>query len=337
MPHWNWQDGQTVKVAAPTNCEEAELILNGVSLGKKPCDCIRTPVWKVKFQPGTLEVAGYINGKKVASDSVTTAGEPVKIIAEADKTTLIADDCDAVVVNVSLADENGVFVPESAQKITFEAIGDIYVRGVGNGDPNSHEQDSANYRKLYKGRCQAIISAKCGGKSGTLIVKADGVESAKTEYTLIASDEKVIPGASAGCISEMTMSAITLEKPDPLVKIADNDMNSFTPVSCIGSHQNDFHDGWRVYRFHAKLPENCKYGLSILNFVSDHTEVYVDGKQVFATDEKFGYFYGGVQRVSFRFEAQPNDNAEFRILLHETDAGYGGMRDGVDLITVGKD
>ena len=193
---------------------------------------------------------------------MTTAGEPVKIIAEADNTTLIADDCDAAVVNVSLADENGVFVPESVQKITFEAIGDIYVRGVGNGDPNSHEQDSANYRKLYKGRCQAIISAKCGGKSGTLIVKADGVESAKTEYTLIASDEKVIPGASAGCISEMTMSAITLEKPDPLVKIADNDMNSFTPVSCIGSHQNDFHDGWRVYRFHAKLPENCKYGFS---------------------------------------------------------------------------
>ena len=180
-------------------------------------------------------------------------------------------------------------------------------------------------------------AAKCGGKSGTLIVKADGVESAKIEYTLIASDEKVIPGASAGCISEMTMSAITLEKPDPLVKIADNDMNSFTPVSCIGCHQNDFHNGWRIYRFHAKLPENCKYGFSFLNFVSDHTEVYVDGKQVFATDEKFGCFYGGVQRVSFQFEAKPNDNAEFRILLHETDAGYGGMRDGVDIITIGKD
>ncbi len=337
MPHWNWTEGQTVKVAAPTNCNEAELILNGVSLGKKPCDCIRTPVWKVKFQPGTLEVAGYINGKKVASDSVTTAGEAVKIIAEADKTTLIADDCDAAVVNVSLADENGVFVPESAQEITFETTGDIYVRGVGNGDPNSHEPDSANYRKLYKGRCQAIISAKCGGKSGTLIVKADGVESAKIDYELLESDEKNIAGAKSGTISEMTMSAITLEKPDPLVKIADNDMNSFTPVSCIGSHQNDFHNGWRIYRFHANLPENCRYGFTFLNFVSDHTEVYVDGKQVFATDEKFGYFYGGVQRVSFSFEAQPNDNAEFRILLHETDAGYGGMRDGVDLITVCKD
>ena len=337
MPHWNWTEGQIVKVAAPTNCDEAELILNGVSLGKKPSDCIRTPVWKVKFQPGTLEVVGYVNGKKAASDSVTTAGKPVKIVAETDKTALIADDGDAAVVNVSLADENGVFVPESAQKITFEAIGDIYVRGVGNGDPNSHEPDAATYRNLYKGRCQAIISAKCGGKSGTLIVKADGVESAKIEYSLIPSNQKVVSGANAGTVSEMTMSAITAEKPDPLVKIADNDMNSFTPVSCIGCHQNDFHDGWRIYRFHTKLPENCKYGFSFLNFVSDHTEVYVAGKLIFATDEEFGCFYGGASTLSFPFEAKPNDNAEFRILLHETDAGYGGMRDGVDIITIGKD
>ena len=238
---------------------------------------------------------------------------------------------------MSLADENGVFVPESAQEITFETTGDIYVRGVGNGDPNSHEPDSANYRKLYKGRCQAIISAKCGGKSGTLIVKADGVESAKIDYELLESDEKNIAGAKSGTISEMTMSAITLEKPDPLVKIADNDMNSFTPVSCIGSHQNDFHNGWRIYRFHARLPENCKYGFSFLNFVSDHTEVYVDGKLIFATDEKLGCFYSAASAFSFPFEAEPNDNAEFRILLHETDADYGGMRDGVDLITVCKD
>ncbi len=336
MPHWNWSEGQKVRIAAPTNCDEVEILLNGVSVGRKPTNCIRTPMWNIDFKPGTLQAIGYLRCRKVAFDSITTAGNPFRVAVETDKTTLVADDRDAAIVNVSLADENGVFVPESAQKITFEASGDIYVRGVGNGDPNSHEPDVATYRNLYKGRCQAIISAKYGGKSGTLIVKADGVESAKIDYELLESDEKNIAGAKSGTISEMTMSAITTEKPDPLVKIADNDMNSFTPVSCIGCHQNDFHNGWRIYRFHANLPENCRYGFTFLNFVSDHTEVYVNGKQIFATEEKFGCFYGGGATLSFPFEAAPGDNAEFRILLHETDAGYGGMRDGVDIVSIDK-
>ncbi|MDZ7634762.1 MAG: DUF4982 domain-containing protein [Bacteroidales bacterium] len=35
FPHWNWSPGQTVDVWAYTNCDEVELFLNGVSLGRK--------------------------------------------------------------------------------------------------------------------------------------------------------------------------------------------------------------------------------------------------------------------------------------------------------------
>ena len=331
MPHWNWEEGKTVKVAAPTNCEEVELVLNGVSLGKKPSDCINTPVWNVEYRPGTLKAVGYVAGKKAAEDEVITAGKAVAIKAEANKTTLFADYEDAAVINVSLVDENGTFVPETDKTVYFETEGDIYLRGVGNGDPNSHESDVLPQRKLFKGRCQAIVSAKFGGKKGALIVKADGVESARIEYELKPSTNKEIASANTRIISEMTMSEITDQKPDPLVKLAGNDMNSFTPVSCIGCHQNDFHNGWRIYRFHANLPENANYGMCFLQLETDHVEVYVDGKLVFCPNKKFGSLYGENQTVRFTFDARPNENAEFRILLHETDARYGGMRDGVEL------
>lgn len=334
MPHWNWQPGETVRVATPTNCDYVEIFLNGESLGKKKSDCIKTPSWKVKFCPGILEAVGYVKGEKAAYDKVVTAKEPTEIFVETTKTELVDDFNDTAVVNVSLVDENGTFVPETDAKVYFETEGDVYVRGVGNGDPNSHESDVLPERKLYKGRCQALISAKAGGTKGALIVKADGVKSARIEFCVKNSGNKQLVGSSVNMfvISEMTMSEITEQKPDPLVEIAENDMNSFTPVSCIGSHQNDFHDGWRIYRFHAELPENTDYVMTFLQLESDHTEVYVNGKLVFCSDEKFGALYGGRQKVSYLLEAQPDKNAEFRILLHETNARYGGMRDGVELV-----
>ena len=71
--------------------------------------------------------------------------------------------------------------------------------------------------------------------------------------------------------------------------------------------------------------------MCFLQLEADHVEVYVDGKLVFCPNKKFGSLYGEKQTVRFTFDACPNENAEFRILLHETDARYGGMRDGVEL------
>ena len=56
LPHWNLfgREGETVSVRAYTNCEEAELFQDGVSLGVRKIRPYGHAEWKVSFQPGKL-------------------------------------------------------------------------------------------------------------------------------------------------------------------------------------------------------------------------------------------------------------------------------------------
>ncbi len=93
LPHWNWEPGQNVSVHCYTSFEKAELFLNGKSLGireKDPSNLYTTYrlVWdNITFEPGELKVVGLDeNNKPVKETSVRTAGEPAKIVLEADRT-----------------------------------------------------------------------------------------------------------------------------------------------------------------------------------------------------------------------------------------------------------
>ena len=65
FPHWNWKQGDTVDVWSYTNCEEVELVLNGVSMGaqKKTEDKLHL-VWRLPYTPGTLEAIGRTGRKR---------------------------------------------------------------------------------------------------------------------------------------------------------------------------------------------------------------------------------------------------------------------------------
>lgn len=327
MPHWNHNPGEEIRVAVPTNCDETELFLNGSSLGRKKSDCILTPEWTVRYEPGEIKAVGYIGGVAVCEDVCKTAGKPARIKIDADSQIIAADGEDTAVLNFSLVDGNGVCVPDACDKLEFIAEGDVFVRGVGNGDPNSHESDVLPERRLYAGRCQALVSAKSGGSYGSLTVKAEGLPEEKIQFTLKKTDVVQLPLVKSFVISDFTMSAITEEKPDPLVEIKDNDMNSFVPVSALGSHQNDYHNGWRIYRALVRLPEGNKFALELLDFVSDETEIYVNGKLVFVSAEKF--CYANKKGVTFTFDAKGNETADIRFLFRVAGKTYAGIRDGI--------
>ena len=137
LPHWNFADGEEVRVMTHTNCSEAELFLNGKSLGKKNVDKYDMADWFVPFEKGTLKMVGYIDGKEVCSDEVSTANAAKKIVITP-QNEFVYDSCDdAVIFNISVVDENGVSVPTADNLIKFTADGGEII-GVGNGDPNSH-------------------------------------------------------------------------------------------------------------------------------------------------------------------------------------------------------
>src|SRR5581483_4836874 len=60
FPHWNWQgrEGEEIDVRCFTNCNEVELLLNHRSHGRKTVENNSHVAWKVKYEPGILEVRG---------------------------------------------------------------------------------------------------------------------------------------------------------------------------------------------------------------------------------------------------------------------------------------
>jgi beta-galactosidase len=107
--------------------------------------------------------------------TVETTGSPNQIVLSPSKNVLLADGEDAVVVNVSVVDKQGREVPDAANMINFDLEGSsAAIIGVGNGDPNSHENDKDAkhnwHRSLFNGRAQVIIRA--GTKPGTIKLKA---------------------------------------------------------------------------------------------------------------------------------------------------------------------
>jgi len=141
-PHWNWQgrEGQLITVGAYTNHEEAELFLNGRSLGRKAVPTLDRVEWKVPYEPGILEVRGYRSGAQVGVTRVETTGPAVKLVLRADRKFLGADGRDATVVAVEAQDAQGRLVPTAQDQVRFSIAGGR-ILGVGNGDPSCLEPD----------------------------------------------------------------------------------------------------------------------------------------------------------------------------------------------------
>ena len=95
LPHWNWPEriGEVTPVHVFTSGDEAELFLNGKSLGRKKKNQYEYRLrWDdVKYEPGELKVVAYKNGRKWAEDLVETTGESVRLEAKADRKTIKSD------------------------------------------------------------------------------------------------------------------------------------------------------------------------------------------------------------------------------------------------------
>jgi beta-galactosidase len=143
LPHWNWpgREGQEMDVRALSNCEEVELFLNGLSLGKQTMKKDSELKWKVKYAPGTLSAKGYKNGQLVAETKVETTGAPAAVQLTPDRSAINADGEDVSVFTVAVTDAQGRVVPVAENMIHFELSGPGKILGVGNGDPSCHEPD----------------------------------------------------------------------------------------------------------------------------------------------------------------------------------------------------
>ena len=181
LPHWTWPEraGQVTPVHVFTSGDEAELFLNGKSLGRKKKGPYEYRLrWDdVVYQSGTLKVIAYKNGKEWAADEVKTAGEPAKLKMGPDRSTISANGRDLSFVTVTVTDKHGVTAPRADNQIHFEIEGPGEIVATDNGDPTSFESFQAHDRKAFNGLCLVIVRGM-PGQSGKINVTAiaDGLK-----------------------------------------------------------------------------------------------------------------------------------------------------------------
>jgi beta-galactosidase len=166
LPHWTWpgKEGAAIPVWCYTNCEEAELFLNGSSLGVRKFEGKNDMhlEWLVPYQPGELKVVARKNGKVAATTSHRTAGVPARIAISADQSTLDPAKRDLSYITVRVEDENGNFAPKAAKWVGIRIEGPGRLIGSGSGDPLSHTPFQDSTFRTFNGLGLAIITASSG-------------------------------------------------------------------------------------------------------------------------------------------------------------------------------
>lgn len=179
---WDWpdevrnytfpgQEGVPLDIKVYTQCEEAELLLDGRSLGRKKreSDTRNKFSWTLPYQSGTLTTVCYDEGEAVARDTLRTAGPAHDIILRPDRTMLQKGGRDLCYLDIYLVDENGTLCTDYHDPVYFRIQGEGSLQAVCNGDPMNVESFHSSHRSAWRGHCQAIL--RSGKRAGTLAVE----------------------------------------------------------------------------------------------------------------------------------------------------------------------
>lgn len=183
LPHWNWPTrvGQITPVHVFTSGNEVELFVNGISAGrKKKAEFEYRLRWdSVVYQPGELKAVAYKNGKHWAEQIIKTTGNPVKITATADRSTIFADGNDLSFITVKVCDADGLLVPQSNNLIDFSIDGPGIIVATDNGNAACFTTFASHKREAFNGLALVIVKAKKGTKDKfTVIAKSGELNSA---------------------------------------------------------------------------------------------------------------------------------------------------------------
>ena len=156
---WEGAPGEAMRVSCYTNQPEAELFLNGRSLGRKALadgDGCRA-VWELPYEPGVLRAAcGPV------SDTLATPGPAVSLALKADRAALPADGASVCCVEALLLDAEGR--PARDAELCVQAVGPWTLLGMENGRPDDLTPYPENHRLTLNGRL--VFYLRAGRKAG---------------------------------------------------------------------------------------------------------------------------------------------------------------------------
>jgi beta-galactosidase len=170
-----------MQVEVYSRCERVELFLNGRSLGAKPTTAAQRlqASFEAPYEPGELRAVGFDGRRRVFETVLATAGAPAAIRLTPDRAALRAGEGDLCYVTVEVTDALGRFHPAAGHEIRFSADGAGRLLAVGSADPVSAEPYVGNRRRVFRGRCLAVLLPGREPGEIRLTAEADGLRTAE--------------------------------------------------------------------------------------------------------------------------------------------------------------
>lgn len=144
------------RVRVFADCDEVELFLNGVSLGRKrPEDS--TAVFDLTYEPGQLTAIAYGGGNILGKSTLVTAKGATSLRVTVDKTTLQADGQSLAFLTADLTDADGVWNRWEKKDVTVTVEGAAVLQGFGSADPSAEGSYQDHTWATWDGRVMAVI------------------------------------------------------------------------------------------------------------------------------------------------------------------------------------
>jgi beta-galactosidase len=177
------QEGKPTQVDVYSIDDEVELFINGVSVGRKPAGAAvkNKAIFKVNYQPGTVEAIGYKGGKETGRFKLVTASAPAALRLTLDRSLIKADIGSIAYIDIEIQDKTGVLVKHGEPDIIVEVTGAGELCAVGTGNPISEEMYVGNHRKAYLGHLLAVVRSTGQPGEITLNARTEGLPAAQVK------------------------------------------------------------------------------------------------------------------------------------------------------------
>ena len=199
-PSWTWpgQENRPLDVDVYSEFPEAELFLNGKSLGRRAVGLENEykAVFKVPYAPGNLTAIGYRDGREAGRWTLRTAASPAQAHVSMDRLRMAANGEDLAYLTVELQDANGVpiYARDGDREVRVRVRGAGALAGMGNGNPMDASSFESGVRKTFHGRAVAVIRAGTAAGPVIIDVEVEGLPGRQIRLNAVAGGPPAIRG-----------------------------------------------------------------------------------------------------------------------------------------------
>lgn len=210
LPYWDFNPGQLIDVVIISNLPQVELVVNGVSQGKKQLagGSDVQASWQVPYAPGAIQALGYDDtGALVAQETETSFGDSAALCIHADRKKIAGDGRELVFCTITARDAQGNQVKNARDQVHVTVTAPLKLVGLDNGDSTDMGEYKCDCRRLFSGMLLAVVSAEGGPGVGEIRVSAPGLEGDCCRITVTA--EPPLP----------ILPEVSQQRPDPITPV----------------------------------------------------------------------------------------------------------------------